>query len=111
MGQTKGLVALVSLTVISVLVKKRQFTHCFSRQWCQAEMQVCIAGCNPSACCAHHKALLNKVGLDYIFNGAAFFTQRGGKAFNSDWPAIKLFNDGLQQSSIHCVEAVGIDLE
>ena len=49
-------------------------------------------------------ALLNQIGLDHVLDGVALFANGGGHVVQTDRPAIKSMDDGLQQLAVHHVK-------
>src|SRR5687768_16903605 len=61
--------------------------------------------------CALNKALLNKIGLQHVLDGAALFTQCSGNAVGPYWTTIKFFNDGHQQAPVEMIKTIFVDTQ
>ena len=59
----------------------------------------------------HDVALLDQVRFDYVLDGAPLLSDCGRKAFYTDRPTIKFFDQGQNQAPIHVVETELVDLE
>ena len=67
--------------------------------------------CNSTALGALHKSLLNEVGFQDILNRVFCFANCGGQIIKPNRTAIKLFNNGLLEFSIHQIESLAINLK
>ena len=56
-------------------------------------------------------ALLDEVGFDHIFQGAALFADAGGKGVEADRAAVEVVNDDGEQAAVEVVEAEAVDGE
>ena len=69
-------------------------------------MQIGIARRDPPAGRAHQEALLDQKGLQYVFDRAPFFANRGGQAVDTDGTAVELLDDRQQQLPVHPLTGV-----
>ena len=56
-------------------------------------------------------ALLDEVGFDDVFEGAAFFADTGGEGVEADWSACEVIDDDGEQAAVEVVEAEAVDGE
>lgn len=57
------------------------------------------------------KALLDQVGLQHIFNGIPFFTDRGSKVIQADRAPHEFVDNRHQQFAIHVIETAAVDVQ
>ena len=56
-------------------------------------------------------ALLDEVGFDDVFQGAAFFANAGSQGIEADRPAAEVFDDDVEQAAVEVVKAAVVDGE
>ena len=61
--------------------------------------------------CPHDVALLDQIGLQYIFDRVPLLAQRRSQVVDSYRPAIELVDHGQQQTTVEVVEATLVDIE
>ena len=61
--------------------------------------------------CAIQESFLDQKWLIDFLDGAAFFSYCNSYRVQADWAAIELLNDGKQDSLIHLIESMLIDLK
>src|SRR6185503_16652155 len=76
-----------------------------------AEMQISGTGGEPPSRGALQESLLDQVRLYDVLERAALLAERRREALDADGAAVELLDDGEQESPIHRVETVRIDLE
>ena len=82
-----------------------------SRRHRQVEVLESGPGQQPPPRCALHKAFLNQVRLDDLFDDVALVAERRGQSFDADRAAAIIFCDAAQIAAIHAVEPTPIHLE
>ena len=71
-------------------------------------MQIRVLRSNPASCSTHYETLLDQKGFKYVFYCAPLLAYGCGQAFDPNRPAIKFFDDRLQEAPIQCIQAVRI---
>ena len=74
-------------------------------------MHVRVIRRDATACRAHHETLLNQIRLEHIFDRTSFFAHSSGEALDADWTAIKFLDDRLEETPIHRIKAVWVNLQ